>query len=171
MKIDSYLLDENKVLNNFISEKISFFKNPTGREGNLSPLQVKKTGSDKEDSGKANFLSIFWNKLIKTPQSYIQKPNTDISKILSEENGLCSNNLLSSVLSNKLEIPENSSALKSALEKCNKIFHEDFPGDFVLEYSGDRLGMFLVDICYDSQGNSKLLYRFRPEIKNFRGLF
>ena len=57
------------------------------------------------------------------------------------------------------------------MRNSNKIFHEDYPGDFILEYQGKRLGLMLLDTCYDSNSEAKLIYRFNPNLKSFQGLF
>jgi hypothetical protein len=120
---------------------------------------------------KFKSLNIFWNRLVSRPQSFAQKPNSSISSMLDEEKNLLASYFIRSVLSEKLELPLNSKKLSEAMQECNKIFHEDYPFDFILEYQGKRLGMLILDKCYDSNHQEKLLYRFRSNLKSFEGLF
>jgi len=114
-----------------------------------------------------NFQNYFWNRLVSKPQSFSQKPNTSIISLLEEENGISASPFIRSVLSEILELLIDSEKLLDAMQNSNKIFHEDYPFDFILEYQGNRLGMMLLDICYDSNSEGKLIYRFNPNLKSF----
>lgn len=127
--------------------------------------------NEKTQKQPSNPLTNFWKKLIFKPDIFPQSPNTSIYNILEEEKGEMATNVISSVLSKKLELSLNSAALALAMENSIKIFHEDFPWDFILEYNGERLGMVLLDICYNSNNEPVPIYRFNPYLKSFQGLF
>ena len=90
---------------------------------------------------------------------------------MQESGGISTSGIIKSILSKKLNLPKDSEALIEAIEKSNKIFHEDYPADFILEYQGERLGMALLDICYDSNRLPKPVYKFNENLKSFSGLF
>jgi hypothetical protein len=90
--------------------------------------------------------------------------------MLENEKEILAANMVKTVLSRILELPMDSKKLSNATENSNKIFHEDYPFDFILEYQGKRLGMMLLDICYNSNNEKKLIYRFNPNLKSFQGL-
>jgi len=117
------------------------------------------------------FLNDFWNRLVSKPQSFPQNRNASISSLLEEEKGILISRFIGSVLSGILELPLDSKKLSNAVENSNKIFHEDYPFDFILEYQGKRLGMMLIDISYNSKSEAKLIYKFNPNLKSFQGLF
>lgn len=170
MNGNSHSIEESMAFSHFIFNKIFSFKIENENNASESSIQTKRN-SHSENIGGSYFLSNFWNKLVAYPESFNQTPNIDISTLLEEEKGISSSKLVSSVLSQKLTLANNSTELLIAVEKCHKIFHEDFPGDFILEYNGNRLGLFLMDICYDSQGKANVEYKYKPEIKSFKGLF
>lgn len=116
-------------------------------------------------------LKYFWNRLLFLPESFTHPPQTPINNIWLEETGISEVRLVRSVLAEKLGLPYNSTKLYIALEESHKIYHEDFPGDFVLEFKGERLGMAILDICYNINQVASPIYRFNPEMKNFKGLF
>lgn len=161
MKSKSDLLD-NFVENSYSSDEGLLSK--TVKEKSLidfsQKVEIKKNKN-------FNFLNYFWNKLVFKPQSFPQKPNTSIISLLEEENGISASPFIRSVLSEILELPIDSEKLSDAMQNSNKIFHEDYPFDFILEYQGNRLGMMLLDICYDSNSEGKLIYRFNPNLKSF----
>lgn len=165
MKSNSDLLD-NSVENSYLID-----------EGSLSTTEKEKLlidFSQKVEIKKIknfNFLNYFWNRLVCKPQSFPQKQNARISSLLEEEKGILASRFIKSVLSEILELPIDSKKLSNAVLNSNKIFHEDYPGDFILEYQGKRLGMMFLDTCYNSNSEAKLTYRFNPNLKNFQGLF
>jgi hypothetical protein len=118
-----------------------------------------------------NSLINFWNRLIFKPKSITQKPNASIFSILEKEKNKLTTDIVKSILSKKLNLSMTSPDLSLALEKSNKIYHEDFPWDFILEYDGERLGIVLLDFCYNSNEESIPIYRFNPDIKSFRGMY
>ena len=117
------------------------------------------------------FLNNFWKRLITWPQNFLQTPNSTISSILVEDTGKLASGAKRSVLANKLELSIDSIELSNAIEDSFEIYHEDYPYDFILGYKGERLGMMLLDKCFNSNGEAKLIYRFNPHIKSFRGLY
>ena len=114
-----------------------------------------------------NFLNNFWNRLVSMPQSFPQKQNDSISSLLKEEKGISASPFIRSVLSEILELPMDSKKLSNAMQNSIKIFHEDYPCDFILEYQGKRLGMMLLDICYNSNSEGTYIYRFNANLKSF----
>jgi hypothetical protein len=171
MKEISFTLDQNKSISQYILSKGLSFQTKYEDPYNLSSAKTNSKHSQKENNGSSNFLSNFWNRLISKPESFSQHPSTEISKILEEEKGVSASKMINTVLSQKLNLDINSAELLDAAKKSNQIFHEDFPGDYILEYMGDRLGLFLWDISYDSNGKANVEYKFRPKIKSFKGLF
>ncbi len=119
----------------------------------------------------SNFLNQLWKKLIFNSLSFPHNPNSEISSILSEETGALAFEATNSILSKKLDLPMHSKDLLKANEDSVQIYHEDYPYDFILEYCGERLGIMILDKCFDSNGEAHLTYRFNPQIQSFRGLF
>ncbi|MGA8855252.1 MAG: hypothetical protein WB492_13840 [Christiangramia sp.] len=156
-------LVSNFVENSFLFKGASFFINPEKHSGSNS--------FENSSSEKNSIFSAFWEKLIHKPHSFTQTPNTSISTIMQESGGISTSGIIKSILSEKLNLPKDSEALIEAIEKSNKIFHEDYPADFILEYQGERLGMALLDICYDSNRQPKPVYKFNENLKSFSGLF
>lgn len=162
-------------------KKFNLFNN-SFRNGNIGEGIIAKRVSEsfyknnprkprKKNFYNILFLNYFWNKLIFKPESFTLPPQTTINKIWSEETGISADKIITSILAEKFGLLNNSTELFNALEESHKIYHEDFPGDFVLEFQGERLGMAILDICYISNQEARLIYRFNPEIKNFNGLF
>jgi len=120
---------------------------------------------------QSDYLNRLWERLIFWPLSFQQNQNSHISNILEEETNLLASESIRAVLSDKLELPLNSKNLSEVIKDSFKIFHEDFPYDFILVYKGERLGMMMLDKCLNSNGDEKLMYRFQPHITSFRGLF
>lgn len=110
-------------------------------------------------------------RLVSKPLSFSQTPNSSISNIPEIEKVILETNIIKAVLSKELELPIDSKKLTRAVENSNKIYHEDYPFDFILEYQRKRLGMMILDICYDSENEAKPTYRFNPDLKSFQGLF
>lgn len=124
----------------------------------------------KNNSCAKSIFGEFWDRLLYKPQSFNQNPNAVISSILLEEKGIAATEVIKSVLSRRLNISKNSTRINNAIKETRKIFHEDFPADFILEYQGERLGMMLLDICYDSNKNPQPVYRFNTNLKSFKGM-
>ena len=122
-------------------------------------------------SGKNTIFSAFWERLIHRPASFTQSPNASISSILEEDKGISASGITKSILAKKLNIPQDSPAVLTALEESNKIFHEDYPADFILEYQGERLGMALLDVCFDCNNTPKPVYKFNESLTSFNGIF
>lgn len=117
-----------------------------------------------------NFLN-FWNRLIFAPECFSSGLKTPIHTIVEKEIAISSNEMISSVLSEKFGFPKNSITLSNAMEATRKIFHEDHPYDFVLEYNGERLGMVVLDFFSNSNEEALPLYRFYSHVKSFHGLY
>jgi len=169
---NSYSLNQTRSIYNFIKSKALSFQS----KQKLGPLDISiqknRINTSNNDARKSDSLSDFWNRLVTTPKSYQHNPNATVSLILQKEKDISASKIIKSVLSRKLGLLNNSKAIQQeVLEKCHKIFHEDFPGDFILEHNGDRLGLFLMDTCYDTHGKAHINYKFEPSIKDFSGLF
>ncbi|PRX41208.1 hypothetical protein [Salegentibacter salegens] len=163
MKIDPQMVDESTPYSSLLNDDNLLLQ--TQKEE--LPIDFPKS------CNKINFnnLTAFWKRLVSRPQSLPQTSNSSISSILENEKNISSTQIIKTVLSKKLELPLDSIKLSKALEECNKIFHEDYPFDFILEYEGKRLGMILLDRCYNSKNEEKLIYRFNSNLKSFEGLF
>ena len=165
MKSNSDLLD-NSVENSYLFDEGLVSKTVKEKSpiGFSKEVEIKKIKYFK-------FLNDFWNRLIFKPQSFPQNKNASISSLLEEEKGILVSHFIRSVLSEILELPIDSKKLSEAVQNSNKIFHEDYPFNFILEYQGKRLGMMFLDICYNSNSEAKLIYRINPNLKSFQGLF
>lgn len=167
MKVNSYILI-NPIEN-------SYFLEDDSRSGKISERSINDNSSEIKPGKQlkeSNFLNNFWKRLIFNPLSLRQSPNSNISSILEEETDSLAFDATNSVLSKKLELPMNSEELLKANEDSAKIYHEDYPYDFILEYQGERLGMMMLDKCFDSTtGEANFIYRFNSDIKNFKGLY
>lgn len=118
-----------------------------------------------------SYLKNFWSRLIFAPKSYHKYPNAYISNIVAEETGPLATEIIRSTLSTTLNLPLNSAILTEAISQTSSIFHEDFPFDFILEYKGERLGMMVLDFCYNSNNQAIPEYKFNPHVKSFKGVF
>ncbi|WP_139374863.1 hypothetical protein [Salegentibacter holothuriorum] len=118
-----------------------------------------------------NFINNFWNRLVAYPTNFSQSANSKIINILETEKVILADNKIKSVLAKILGLPIDSKSLQKAVANTNKIFHEDYPFDFILEYQGKRLGIMLLDVCRDLNNKEEIVYKFNPEIKSFKGLF
>ncbi len=161
----------NSPSTNLFVENRDLFKNSDNTFSAKDKNPVHDHGTDSEKRKKKTILGKFWEKLIHNPGAINKTPQTSISRILQEGKGISNTQIIKSVLAKKLNLPENSEVLLSAIEKTRKIFHEDFPADFILEYKGERLGMALLDVCYDCHNNQKLVYKFNEELKSFKGMY
>lgn len=165
MKNTPQLLDEIVPDSSLFDDKnLLLTKKKEIPEGFSAEVREKRWGS-------FNCLNNFWNRLISETLSFPHTPNSSISSMLDDEKELLVSHAVRSVLSNHLELPLDSKKLFKLTQECNKIFHEDYPFDFILEYQGKRLGMLLLDKCYNSENQEKLIYRFNPKLKSFDGLF
>ncbi|HKL36800.1 MAG TPA: hypothetical protein VJ899_10955 [Salegentibacter sp.] len=165
MKFDPQMVDKSTPYSSLLNDDDLLLQ--TQKEE--LPIDFPKSGN----KTKSNFsnLTAFWKRLVSKPQSLPQSSNSSIISILEEEKNISPTQIIKTVLSKKLELPLDSIKLSKALEKSNKIFHEDYPFDFILEYEGKRLGMILLDRCYNSENEEKLIYRFNSDLKSFEGLF
>ncbi|UJH91732.1 hypothetical protein LZ575_03350 [Antarcticibacterium sp. 1MA-6-2] len=159
-----------------------FFVNPVSAssyilEGCLQNDRINKGLNNNNFSSESdpkkwdlNFLNSFWKKLTSSPENFPQTPNSKISNILEENTRELTSKATKRVLANKLELSIDSIHLAKAINDSFEIYHEDYPYDFILEYKGERLGMMLLDKCFNSYGEVKLVYRFNPDVKSFQGL-
>jgi len=164
MKVNSYILvdfEDKSSLHYDLGSNTLF-----AHSLNASLLELKSK------KNKINsFLNQFWKRLILDPLSVEQNHNAEISRIIETETDLLMSDSIKLTLSRELDLPLNSRELLSVIEDSVKIFHEDYPYDFILEYEGNRLGMMLLDKCRNSNGDEVFVYKFNPDIKSFRGLF
>jgi hypothetical protein len=165
MKHDFHLVDESAPNSNLFNNENLLLKSKKEQ-----PPENLSKKVDTNNLGIFNSLSNFWKRLVSNPLSFPQTPNSSISSMLEDEKEILAANMVKTVLSRILELPMDSKKLSNATENSNKIFHEDYPFDFILEYQGKRLGMMLLDICYNSNNEKKLIYRFNPNLKSFQGL-
>src|SRR5690606_33726857 len=112
---------------------------------------------DSPRSGQYNFLRNFWKRLTLRPSSFPQNQNASIINIVDEEIGTLASESIKTVLANHLDLPINSKKLSEVINDSFKIFHEDFPCDFILEFQGERLGMMMLDRCSNSTGEETLV--------------
>lgn len=153
---------------------VNFFLRDNGQKSDFTADKLHNDISPDLKSQNFEFKNLwnhFWKRLVFQPLSFPQNPHTPIFNLLEEDIESLAFNSIRSVLSKKLELSMSSEELSKAIENSIKIFHEDFPYDFILEYNGERLGLMLLDKCFTSMGEAELIYKFNPHITNFRGLF
>ncbi|MDT0675851.1 hypothetical protein [Autumnicola musiva] len=112
-----------------------------------------------------------WKKLIACPENDPHDGESTIYDIVQQEGNISLYQLINNVLAEKLNIAHDSPELEAAIHDSNKIFHEDFPGDFILEYEDDRLGMFLLESqkkLDQVESDEEVTYTFRPDYKSFK---
>lgn len=163
MKENSYLFRSRNPFFTFKKDELNqdFFK----------LVKEKEEPEKPKLNGFSEYLNQFWNRLIAKPEGTSQPPNSYISEILEEEEKkISANKVIAGVLSDRLKLAKNSAGVLKAIKESTQIFHEDFPGDFILEYKEKRLGLFLLDICYNSNHDAIPVYRFRADLKSFDGL-
>jgi len=168
---DAHLIGHAGMNSSFVVNKGLGLKTDVTPSNYHQKPEVRKVISHNKPSSFNFFLNNFWNRLVTKPEAFKQQINTSVYHLLEEERGLAASNLIQTVLAKHLNISTASGELNKATLKSNKIYHEDFPGDFILEYNGDRLGLFLLDICQDSKGNHTTNYQFKSHIKSFKGLY
>ena len=166
MRNNSYLVNEP-------APNSYSFKDLNSVLENKKEEELKKP-HENNNSKKSNMFSIlisFWNRLVAAPKNFPQAAHTKISCLLETEKVALADKKTKSVLAKILDLPIDSEKLIKAAAKTNKIFHEDYPFDFILEYQNKRLGMMLLDVCYNEKNQEKIGYKFNPELKSFKGLF
>lgn len=113
-----------------------------------------------------------WQKLIDSPQVFPEQEETPISVyVITENSKQEEEQMLSKVLCKSLNLASGSFALKQAIETTSKIYHEDFPGSYIVEHKGERLGMFYLNIRNRVNGASEVSYEFLPNVTSFKYLF
>ena len=119
--------------------------------------------------GMVRSFSTWWNRLITEPESFPHSDDTPLSKmVLQKESQIYENELVRSVMARFLNMAQDSVELLRAVAKSNKIFHEDFPGNYILEYKGKRVGMFWLKSEPGINGSVDVSYEFHPQIKSFK---
>ncbi|MDT0686043.1 hypothetical protein [Autumnicola psychrophila] len=158
--------DPNLTVSRSVSLKIGL-KNSKKEDQKSSGISLGKVSSSLVNS----FLNT-WQKLIDAPQSFPEQELTPVSTyVIREDSQQAEESMLREILCNTLNLESGSYELTQALEVTNKIYHEDFPGSYILEYKGDRLGMFFLDIRKRVNGISEVNYEFLPQVKTFKYLF
>ncbi|MBI6116585.1 hypothetical protein [Salegentibacter maritimus] len=166
MRNNSYLVNEP-------APNSYSFKDLNSVLENKKEEELKKP-HENNNSKKSNLFSVlisFWNRLVATPKNFPQAAHTEISSILKTEKNIVADKKIKLVLSKILDLPVDSENLLKAVANSKKIFHEDYPFDFILEYQNKRLGMMLLDVCYNEKNQEEIDYNFNPELKSFKGLF
>lgn len=131
----------------------------------------KEPGGIALGSIKQEMLGSFmtwWDRLRSEPGSFAQSDDTPIgTMVLQKESQIYENELVESVLGNFLNLDIGSVELARALKKSNKIYHEDFPGDYILEHNGKRLGMFSLKSEQGIHSAVDVSYEYYPGVKRF----
>jgi len=170
MERTAYIIDQSTAVTGYIlNEKLNFRSNFRVAKSDRSTKRTTNF-SYKNILRSYQFINNFWNKLISKPDSFGAEMNPDIFQILNEDQGSSATKMITTVITQKLQNSIKSTNLREVIANCNKIFHEDFPGDFILELNGNRMGMFLFDVCYDSNGKPNVNYKYKPEMNSFKDL-
>ncbi|HEA31084.1 MAG TPA: hypothetical protein ENH91_14015 [Leeuwenhoekiella sp.] len=115
-----------------------------------------------------NSFNSFWQKLILSPESNKEADNTSLNQlIIKKEGSIYENDFLRGVLAETLQLDEKSSLLNKALDTCTKIYHEDYPGSYVIAYEGKRLGICFVNVEKGVQDTVEVSYQFNPNLTRF----
>ncbi len=119
-----------------------------------------------KNSGSVNLSSFFgkWRRLITNPFKDNHQEEATIYDIFKEDMPI--HELVKMVLVQKDKLHASAQELQDAVLESNKIFHEDYPGDFILEFKGERLGMFILN--NPRAGEEALNYIFKPGLKSFK---
>lgn len=108
-----------------------------------------------------------WNRILMQSDCFKVSDKTPLSILVPGVNIINREHaMVRRVLSEKFDIPVGPELI-SISKSCNRIFHEDFPGHFILEYKGKRLGMFFLNFCKEREGVFNLSYRFKNDLKSF----
>ncbi|MDT0643784.1 hypothetical protein RM553_13155 [Zunongwangia sp. F363] len=105
-----------------------------------------------------------WKRLISNPLNDKHNEEDSIYDMVQEDMPI--HEMVKVVLAQKTNLQDSSQELEEAILESNKIFHEDFPGDFILEFKGERLGMFILNDIREKQ--EELNYFFKPGLKSFK---
>lgn len=112
-----------------------------------------------------------WQRLIAIPESFPQDANTPISDfILQKEIHFLINDMNKAVISAHLQDTGEQDNIAETNKSSTKIFHEDYPGSYILAYNKKRLGMFRLSICRRDNGTYEMSYKFDPTILSFKEL-
>ncbi len=133
--------------------------------------EYNKPGGIALGSIKKNMMHSFttwWERLITAPESFSQSDDTPLSKmVIQKESQIYENELVNGVMSRFLNLAVDSVELSRAVKKSNKIFHEDFPGNYILEYNGKRIGMFCLRAEAGLNNSLDVGYEFYPKVQSF----
>ncbi|MDT0650125.1 hypothetical protein [Autumnicola edwardsiae] len=149
----------------------------SGSETGLKDYKKQDQKSTGISLGKVSndLLSSFketWHKLVHSPQSFPEKDDTPISTyVIHEDSREEEERMLSTVLSDLLDLQPHSEGLLKALENTNKIYHEDFSGSYILEHNRERLGIFFLEVRNCVNGTSEVSYEFLPGLKSFKYVY
>jgi hypothetical protein len=166
---DPYLVRNEEVsseVSRSVSLKISL-KNHKKETPKPSGISLGKVSNNLVNS----FLNT-WRNLMESPQIFPEQEETPISAYVINDNSKEEEEqMLSEVLCNSLNLESGSYSLSQAIEATNKIYHEDFPGSYIVEHQGERLGLFYLNIRSRVNGTSEVNYEFLPKVKSFKYLF
>ncbi|MDT0688822.1 hypothetical protein RM549_03450 [Salegentibacter sp. F188] len=142
-------------------------KNPKKEEQKSIGISLGKVSN----SLVSSFLNA-WQKLIDSPQTFPEQEETPVATYVINDNSKEEEEqMLSEVLCNSLNLEPNSAASWEAIKATNKIYHEDFPGSYIIEHKGERLGIFFLTIRNRVNGISEVSYEFLPNVRSFNYIF
>lgn len=108
-----------------------------------------------------------WNRILMQSDCFKVGDKTPLSILVPGESIIKKEQaIVKRALAEKFDMPMGPEVTNIS-KSCNRIFHEDFPGHFILEYKGKRLGMFFLNFCEEYEGVFKLSYRFKNDLKSF----
>lgn len=137
----------------------SFLNTGSGTEDETSLDFHKSTVVGRQEANRAKGLSFgsmdadiinsfysFWQNLILHPKSVNDGDETPLtSLIIKKEGHIYESKFLHEVLAETLQLGETDPAIDQAIKQCTKIYHEDYPGSYVLAYQGKRLGLCFLN--------------------------
>nr|WP_031425155.1 hypothetical protein [Flavimarina sp. Hel_I_48] len=109
-----------------------------------------------------------WQNLVSNPESNEEADEALLTRfILKEEGAIYENDFLWKVLMDNLKLSEDSEELNHAFQNCTKIYHEDYPGSFVLMHNGRRLGICFLNIEKGINDTVEVSYQFNSNLTSF----
>lgn len=141
----------------------------------------KSTAVERQDANRAKGLSFgsmgadiinsfyaFWQNLIVHPESNKGSDKTPLtSLIIKKEGSIYESNFLHEVLAENLQLVETDPEVDKAVKQCTKIYHEDYPGSYVLAYQGKRLGICFLNVIKGVNNTVEVSYQFNSKITRF----
>ena len=113
-----------------------------------------------------------WQILITHPEGFPQDASTPISKFLPPKISVSLiDEMVETVISAHHNLACNQEELAEAMKKSNKIFHEDYPGSYILMCNRKRLGMFMFSVCNNDNSTYRVSYQFNSKITSFKDLY